>query len=43
MKARFATTCASCGDKIVPGREISKNSDENWVHRHCLDEAEGLP
>jgi len=29
MKAKFATSCMSCGDKIQPGKEISKNKDEN--------------
>ncbi|MDH3192423.1 MAG: hypothetical protein OEM18_07045 [Nitrosopumilus sp.] len=43
MKAKFATLCNSCGDKIHPGKEISKNKDEKWVHKHCMDNVEGLP
>ena len=43
MKAKFATSCMSCGDKIQPGKEISKNKDENWVHKHCVEDSEGLP
>ena len=43
MKAKFATSCDSCGDKIQPGKEIAKNKDENWVHKHCVEDSEGLP
>jgi hypothetical protein len=48
MKAKFATSCISCGDKIQPGKiqpgkEIAKNKDENWVHKHCVEDSEGLP
>jgi len=43
MKARFATQCVSCGDKIQPGKEIAKNSKEKWVHKHCADNSENLP
>ncbi len=43
MKARFLTVCTSCGGKIQPGKEISKNGDELWVHKHCAEDAEGLP
>lgn len=43
MKAKFATSCISCGDKIQPGKEIAKNSDENLVHKHCVEDSEVLP
>lgn len=43
MKARFASTCSECGDKIVPGKEILQNSDDNWVHKHCVDDEAALP
>ncbi len=43
MRAKFATVCISCGEKIVPGKEISKNKDDKWVHKHCVEEEEGLP
>ena len=43
MKAKFATSCVSCGDKIQPGKEISKNKDDKWVHKHCAEDSEGLP
>ena len=43
MKAKFATICSECGDKIERGKEISKNSAEKWVHKHCAEEIDGLP
>ena len=43
MTAKFATLCVSCGDKIQPGKEITKNNDEKWVHKHCAEDSEGLP
>jgi len=43
MKAKFATSCVSCGDNIQPGKEIIKNNDEKWVHKHCADDLEELP
>ena len=43
MKAKFMTSCVSCGDKIQPGKEITKNKDEQWVHKHCAEDSEGLP
>ena len=24
-------------------KEISKNKDEKWVHKHCAEDSEGLP
>ena len=43
MKAKFTTSCVSCGEKIQPGKEIGKNSNEQWVHKHCIDDSDGLP
>ena len=43
MKAKFATSCVACGDNIQPGKEIVKNNDENWVHKHCAEDSEELP
>ncbi len=43
MKAKFATLCVSCGEKIQPGKEITKNSEEKWVHKQCVDDLEDLP
>lgn len=43
MKAKFASQCISCGDKIAPGKEIAKNSEDKWVHKHCVDDSESLP
>ena len=43
MKAKFASTCSSCGGKIELGKEILKNNDEKWVHKHCLEDSEELP
>jgi len=42
MKAKFATSCIACGDKISPGKEISKNEQGKWVHKHCAPEEELL-
>lgn len=43
MKAKFPGTCVECGEKISPGKEIVKNSNEKWVHKHCAEETDGLP
>tara|TARA_B110001454_G_C12658105_1_gene408336 strand:+ start:544 stop:675 length:132 start_codon:yes stop_codon:yes gene_type:complete len=43
MKARYAGKCSSCGDGIKIGKEISKNSDDIWVHKHCVEELIDLP
>ena len=44
MKARFSSQCSACGDVIKQGREISRDSSDKWVHKHCVDEAgEALP
>ncbi len=43
MKARYAGKCSSCGDDIKKGREISKNSDDIWVHKYCAEEIIDLP
>ena len=38
MKARFPGKCSECDEDIVKGKEIAKNEDGNWVHKHCVDE-----
>ena len=43
MKAKFASACISCGEQIRPGKEISKDSDGKWVHKHCAGEENQLP
>jgi len=43
VKAKFSISCVSCVDKIQPGKEISKNKDDVWVHKHCVDNLECLP
>ena len=43
MKAKFSSSCVSCGDKIHLGKEIVKNKDEKWVHKHCVDDTDSLP
>ncbi len=40
MKAKFKTSCISCGAEIKPGKEISKNNEGNWVHKHCTEDVE---
>jgi len=37
MKAKFATTCKSCGEQIRPGKEILKDNDGRWVHNYCTE------
>lgn len=43
MKSKFASTCPSCSSEIRQGKEIVKNNDGKWVHKHCSDEISGLP
>jgi len=43
MKAKFSSKCISCGEEIGRGKEISKNTDGQWVHNHCVDDSLELP
>ena len=43
MKARFSTKCTSCDELIEKGKEIAKNEDGGWVHKHCVDEVLEMP
>ena len=43
MKARFSTKCGVCDAFIEKVKEIVKNEDENWVHKHCVDEVLEIP
>ena len=43
MKARFGSKCCSCGDLIKAGKEILKDSQDRWVHKHCADVSLDLP
>lgn len=43
MKARFNGKCSECGEGIKTGKEILKNSEEQWVHKACCDLKEELP
>jgi len=43
MKARFNGKCVECGDAIKTGKEILKNSKDQWVHKACCDLEEELP
>jgi len=43
MKARFNGKCVECGDMIKTGKEILKNSKDQWVHKACCDLEEELP
>ena len=38
MKARFNGKCQSCGGDIHKGKEIARNADDVWVHKHCVEE-----
>ena len=40
MKARYATTCAACGERIGVGGEIVRSADGSaWVHEGCKGRA----
>ena len=43
MKARFNGKCVECGEAIKVGKEILKNSKDQWVHKACSDLEEELP
>ena len=43
VKAKFRTSCASCGDQIKPGKEIAKDETGKWVHKYCMAEITELP
>lgn len=43
MKARFTTKCPACGDMIRAGREIARDSEDRWVHKHCTEDGDELP
>ena len=43
MKAKFSSSCVSCGDLIKVGKEISKDNSGTWVHKHCTEETLDLP
>jgi len=38
MKAKFKSSCTSCGEIIKPGKEISKNNEGSWVHNFCAED-----
>lgn len=35
MKAKYATVCAACSQKIQPGEEIARHGTKGWVHATC--------
>ncbi len=39
MKAKFSSSCVSCGDLIKTGKEISKDKSGKWVHKYCVEES----
>lgn len=43
MKSKFTSTCPACNSEIRQGKEIAKNNDGRWVHKHCCDELAELP
>ncbi len=43
MKAKFSSSCYSCGDQIKQGKEIAKDQSGKWVHKHCVEESVDLP
>lgn len=38
MKAKFTTSCISCGEIIKPGKEIAQNNQGKWVHKYCTED-----
>ncbi len=43
MKAKFSSSCKSCGELIKVGKDIAKDNSGQWLHKHCVEEAIGLP
>lgn len=43
VKAKFNTSCTSCGDQIKAGKEIARDQTGKWVHKHCTTETIDLP
>lgn len=43
MKAKFNTSCTSCGDQIKTGKEIARDQTGKWVHKYCAAETTELP
>lgn len=43
VKAKFNTSCTSCGDQIKAGKEIARDQAGKWVHKHCTTETIDLP
>ena len=43
MKAKFDSSCTSCGEQIKSGKEIAKDQTGKWVHKHCAPEIIDLP
>lgn len=35
MKAKYATVCAACSQKIQPGEEITRRGSSGWAHDTC--------
>jgi hypothetical protein len=43
MKAKFNSSCISCGEQIKSGKEIAKDQAGRWVHKYCAAETIDLP
>ena len=43
MKAKFTGNCVECNDTIKAGKEILKDSKDQWVHKACYDLQDELP
>ena len=43
MKAKFSNKCNVCDAFIQKGKEIMKNEDGDWVHKHCVNEILEMP
>jgi len=43
MKAKFSSSCQSCGDLIKVGKEITKDDSGRWVHKYCIENSTDLP
>ena len=43
MKAKFNSSCTSCGEQIKSGKEIAKDQTGRWIHKYCAVETIDLP
>ncbi len=42
MKAKFSSSCQSCGDLIKVGKDISKDDQGRRLHKFCTEDSANL-